>query len=459
MTQTPTTPKEYLTEVRGQYEVLPYPSRNPAKERDDLFMTDAMTLDALNHYGFGGKRDFRKGVRVLVAGQGTGDVPVFMAEQLRGYPVEIVTVDLSTRSIATSKARLAQRGLTNVTHYHMSILDLPTAGLGKFDIIECGGVLHHLESPEAGLAALQSVLAEDGIMVVMVYAFYGRMALYLMQSLLSYLVTDEMDPMLKINITREFLKAVPDTHWLGLTGSQFVTEIQWPDGSGLYDLFLHSTDRAYTVPQVHEWVEGAGLQFGRFVGDMLGNGAYLPEAYTNSPLLLKLCATKPETERQAIAELMQGSMIKHHFYAMHHTGREAQFADDMVINLTFRQQLYPDFIPAIQDALRAVPVGNSAEANVRSTITMPNIWITHNTHTVALLGAIDNTRTIGEMVVSVSAAANADAAVVRDDLELLYNELFQRQRVFLRHKDVPPYIHYKEINARLATIPPITEAV
>ena len=94
MTEQATAPKEYLTEVRGQYEVLPYPMRDSAKEREDLYICDADSLDGLNHYGFGGKRDLRKGFRVLVAGCGTGDTPVFMAEQLRGHKAEIVAIDL-----------------------------------------------------------------------------------------------------------------------------------------------------------------------------------------------------------------------------------------------------------------------------------------------------------------------------------------------------------------------------
>ena len=50
-----------------------------------------------------------------------------------------------------------------------------------FDQIVCTGVLHHLENPDAGLAALRDVLKPDGAMHLMVYAPYGRTGIYMLQ--------------------------------------------------------------------------------------------------------------------------------------------------------------------------------------------------------------------------------------------------------------------------------------
>src|SRR6202012_5589753 len=51
----------------------------------------------------------------------------------------------------------------------------------SFDQIVCTGVLHHLRDPDAGLAALRSVLKQDGAMHLMVYAPYGRAGIYMLQ--------------------------------------------------------------------------------------------------------------------------------------------------------------------------------------------------------------------------------------------------------------------------------------
>src|SRR5690348_2765115 len=84
---------DYLPEVRAQYEDYPYPARDPADEKRRLIPPVIDCLDALNHYCFSGRKDFRKDFRVLVAGGGTGDSVVFLAEQLRGTKAEIVYLD------------------------------------------------------------------------------------------------------------------------------------------------------------------------------------------------------------------------------------------------------------------------------------------------------------------------------------------------------------------------------
>jgi ubiquinone/menaquinone biosynthesis C-methylase UbiE len=68
---------------------------------------------------------------------------------------------MSTAARQVAEARAEVRGLTNITWVTASIMELPTLGLGKFDYIECCGVLHHLESTAAGLIALKIVL-KDG---------------------------------------------------------------------------------------------------------------------------------------------------------------------------------------------------------------------------------------------------------------------------------------------------------
>ena len=41
---------------------------------------------------------------------------------------------------------------------------------GKFDLIQCSGVLHHLSNPQEGLNILSEALAEKGGAAIMVYA-------------------------------------------------------------------------------------------------------------------------------------------------------------------------------------------------------------------------------------------------------------------------------------------------
>lgn len=71
-----------------------------------------------------------------------------------------------------------------------SLLDLATAGQAPFDYIDCCGVLHHLDDPDAGLAALTRVLAPQGGIGLMLYGHYGRRGVYDVQTILRTLAAE-----------------------------------------------------------------------------------------------------------------------------------------------------------------------------------------------------------------------------------------------------------------------------
>lgn len=451
-----TRPQHYVAEVRAQYEDLPYPYVDVAREREQLGAADSYSLDALNHFGWGGLRDLRDGARFLVAGEGTGDTVVYFAEQLRGTNAEIVALDLSQASIAIAQARLKKRGLTNVTHHHMSLLDLPTANLGMFDVIECGGVLHHLADPDAGLQALTSVLTEDGLMAIMVYGQYGRMAVYMIQDLLRQLIPADAPRDEKIAIARSYLNAMPRSHWFSGHNERFIHDIQWPDGSGIFDLFLHSHDRAYTVPQIYDWLAQAGLQLTSFFDEQVNDLAYLPELYTQDIKLMALLRDRSVRDRQTLAELMHGNMNKHYFYAAKQPKPITSYEDTMVLVWApvFRSQ-HPNWVAEMQVSLQAAVSGQRVHAASEQRYGMPPMQMTKQSCTAALLARIDGVTPIGHLIERVAAECNEPLVQVRAQFSLLYRELFNNKRVFLRHPSITPYIGVADIQKRLAAIPEI----
>ena len=128
--------------LRAQYEAYPYPVRDPADERDRLITGSPSHLDELNHYLFAGARNFAAPFRALIAGGGTGDGAIMLAQQLAdlGGPAELVYLDLSGAAMAIAEARAAARGLTNIAFHRASLLDVAELGLGRFDYIDCCGV-------------------------------------------------------------------------------------------------------------------------------------------------------------------------------------------------------------------------------------------------------------------------------------------------------------------------------
>ena len=293
--------------VRAQYEVFPYPERNPADESKRLITGSPSHLAEINHYIFAGRRDFTRPFRVLIAGGGTGDGLIMLAQHLAdaSVPAEITYLDLSTASREIAEARATARRLTSIEFRTGSLLDAPS--LGPFDYIDCCGVLHHLDEPQTGFKALANALAPDGGIGLMVYGAYGRTGIYPLQEALRQLCRDDDAPEKKVAIAKSLIAGLPKTNW-------FVRNTQLGDhrdsDAGLYDLLLHSTDRAYTVDDLWDEIETAGLSVASFIEP----ARYDPSLYLPDRALADRAKGMSERQRAALAERLAGNMAKHIVY-------------------------------------------------------------------------------------------------------------------------------------------------
>src|SRR5581483_6868315 len=100
-------------EAREQYEALPYPARDPRDEAKRLIVGSPSHVLEIDHYIYGGRRDWSRPFRALFAGGGTGDGAVMLAQQLAdlGCPAEIVHLDQSAAAQKIAAARAERRGL------------------------------------------------------------------------------------------------------------------------------------------------------------------------------------------------------------------------------------------------------------------------------------------------------------------------------------------------------------
>lgn len=340
---------QYISQVREQYEALPYPPRDPAEEKSRLVRTWLDDLAMINHYCFAGKQTFRGRFRILVAGGGTGDSTIFLAEQLRHTDAEIVHLDISQAAIDLAQQRARMRGLENITWVNESLLALPDLDLGAFDYINCLGVLHHLEDPDSGLRALRSVLNETGALGIMVYATYGRTGVYQMQALLRKINEGAPDATARLNNAKEVLAFAPPTNWFLRAGDLFLDHKIWGD-AGIYDLLLHSHDRAYTVSELYDWIcDQHGLHL-ELTYPGRGRSIYLPETVVApaQPGFLASLKSMPPRLQHEIAELLSGCVIMHTFYAMRSAGATAPYGD-------------ADYVPCLCNG----PTGDHLAASIR----------------------------------------------------------------------------------------------
>ncbi len=300
----------------AQYEAYPYPRRDPRDEARRLIIGSPSHLREVDHWVFGAARPRSRPLRALIAGGGTGDAAIMLAQHLAraGRPGIVTYLDRSAAAMAVARARAEARGLTNLAWHQGSLLDLPGSGLGPFDYVDCCGVLHHLLDPAAGLAALLSVLAPGGGLGLMVYAPHGRTGVYPLQDALRLIAPEDEPPASRLDAARRVMRHLPETAWLR-RNTYFGDHLDGGD-AGLYDLLLNPRDRAYTVPELHALLAGAGLRVTCWMEPL----RYDPAAYLPDPKLRARLARLSFVERAAVAEGLCGNMSTHVVYCV----REAE---------------------------------------------------------------------------------------------------------------------------------------
>ncbi len=295
-----------MSDVAAQYEAYPYPARDPADEKKRLITGSPSHPFEMDHFLFAGRRDWSKPLRALVAGGGTGDGLIQLAQVMTdlGRPYQITYLDLSTaaREIAEDRARV--RGLTGITFLTGSLLDAPDHG--PFDYIDCCGVLHHLPEPQAGFDALSAALSPGGGIGLMVYAPYGRSGVYPLQQAFGALF-DGVPPGDRLAGAKAVFASVPEGH--PFKRNPHLVDHNQSD-AGFYDLLLHTQDRPYNVGELTGTLTSAGLELVSFTQ---------PALYDLARLLPKGMALPDGLDRgqqMGLAEKLRGTIKTHVAYAV-----------------------------------------------------------------------------------------------------------------------------------------------
>jgi hypothetical protein len=169
-------------------------------------------------------------------------------------------------------------------------------------------VLHHLPDPDAGFAALAGALGPEGGIGLMVYAPLGRTGVYPLQEAFGALFADD-GPGERVRLAKEALGTLPESNWLHR--NPFVGDHRASD-AGLYDLLLHSRDRAYWIEDLAAALTRAGLG----IAGVVEAARYDPLRYLPGTAAMRdrVAALDP-VARMAVAERLAGNIKTHVLYA------------------------------------------------------------------------------------------------------------------------------------------------
>jgi SAM-dependent methyltransferase len=386
--------------LADQYEAFPYPARDPREEAKRLIVGSPSHLREIDHWIFGARRPASQPLRALVAGGGTGDGTIMLAQQMAWAkrPGEVTWLDRSAAARRIAEARAATRGLRNIRFVEGSLLELPGSELGPFDYIDCCGVLHHLPDSLAGLRALVSALAPGGGMGLMVYAPHGRTGVYMMQDALRLLAPPDQAPPTRVETARRLWKQTPETAWL--RRNPWLTDHISGGDAGLYDLLLNPRDAAFTVPELAALLAAAGLRVACWVEPV----RYDPDSYLSDPKLRARTATMTPLERAALAEAVTANMGIHIVYCVRADDPEPQRRwDDPASVPVLREMDGPTLAKGLpRDGTIAVTFDG-----LRVVLPMPRL-------SAAILQRVDGSRSLGEIADALAANGVSREAFWRD---------------------------------------------
>ena len=284
--------------VRDFYDRYPYPRPIDSLEKYRGLWQDEQRRRADYHLFWPG-RSYREDYSILIAGCGTSQAA---KHALRWPAAQVTGIDISATSVRCTEDLKRKYNLTNL-QVHKLPIDRLNDLQKTFDQVVCTGVLHHLVDPDAGLAALRNVLKPDGAMHLMVYAPYGRSGIYMLQEFCKRVGIRATDEGIRDLIAA--LRALPPGHPL----ETLLREApDFHQEAALADALLHPQDRAYSVPQLFDFIERGGLKFGRWVkqapySTRCGVMARIPQTSRMAHL--------SPAEQYAAVELFRGTMVRH----------------------------------------------------------------------------------------------------------------------------------------------------
>jgi 2-polyprenyl-3-methyl-5-hydroxy-6-metoxy-1,4-benzoquinol methylase len=245
-------------QVRDQYERNPYPRWVKVPKREQALRFNDELRRSLPMAPFTPMPD-DTAPDVLIAGCGTGMHSLLTAQRFRG--ARVLAIDLSLSSISYAKRKTLELGVANIEYAQADILKLGDIAR-TFDIIESGGVLHHMADPFIGWRILLTLLRPGGFMSLGFYSDLARRHVLKAREFIAargYASTPEDIRRLRRDLIAEDMGV--ELQWLNNASDFYST-------SDCRDLLFHVQEHRLNLGQIESFLAKFGLQFIGFQLDL-----------------------------------------------------------------------------------------------------------------------------------------------------------------------------------------------
>jgi SAM-dependent methyltransferase len=251
--------------VKEMYLKYPYPS--PSRETAE---TNEL-LNLLRIFEIENKNKFENR-RILDAG--TGHRIINVAKYFN--KCEFIGVDISNNSLEIANELKKKNNVINIDFVYKNILTDITE-LGKFNVILCMGVLHHLSNPQQGLQILAKMLEKDGIVFLYLYGRLGGHKRMLNKELISILLGNQKtDYDLGIKLVRDIGFNKFDYGW------NLKYKNKEEEDSLIVDSLLHVNESLYDSIEIDNLFKKSGLFGYAMYGITVGTNGLLFDVGTKS---------------------------------------------------------------------------------------------------------------------------------------------------------------------------------
>tara|TARA_B100000963_G_C22511170_1_gene618428 strand:- start:9 stop:926 length:918 start_codon:yes stop_codon:yes gene_type:complete len=231
-------PKEtFSKEINIFYNNEPFP--NYAQDNKLTILNKGDTNYLANNI----KKKIGLNKKILEVGCGTSQLANYFAI---GTNNQVYAMDVTFESLRLGKNFAENNNISNISFINADLFD-DVFLHNSFDLIWCSGVLHHTKKPKQGFKQIIKYLKKNGIVVIGLYNFYGRILTRIRRKIFNIFGK---------SIGTKFVMLF-DPYLRSLNGSKDSKKIK----AWIQDQYQHPHESLHSIDEVLQWFKEENIEF------------------------------------------------------------------------------------------------------------------------------------------------------------------------------------------------------